>query len=357
MRRLAVGVVVIALCTLVAADVQATKLAGEFLATGLGAKALGMGGAFLAVADDASAAYWNPAGLVQPDMSQVMLMHSERFGNLVDYNCIGLVRPLSKQQGERAAGALSLLWLRVSDIALTSQLNTPDVDFDDLNDNGIWDPLTERRLWRPDRVRWESDNEIAGLVSYARQLRPSLAMGVNAKVIWKEIADITCLGFGIDVGALYAVNQRLRLGINVQDITTTPLYWDGWYYTAADGGGLEKKIVSTNETIYPTLKVGGAYTLPVSALAGRIILACDCDFKFEGLEGEEADFSFSSVSGDVRLGAMYDYRRMLHVSVGMDRSEPAAGIGLRAGRFGVDYAFWRDRELDNSHRISATMDF
>jgi hypothetical protein len=267
------------------------------------------------------------------------------------------MRPLSREAGYRTAGALSLLWLRVSDIAMTSELNTPDVDFDDLNDDGIWDPLTERRLWRPDRVRWESDNEIAGLVSYAKQMRPRLALGVNAKVIWKEIADITCLGFGIDVGALYAVNKRLRLGVNVQDITTTPLYWDGWYYTPADGGGLEKKVVSTTETIYPTLKVGAAYSLPVSSLAGRLIFATDCDFKFEGLEGDEADFSFSSVSGDLRLGTMYDYRGMLHVSLGMDRREPTAGIGLKVSRFGVDYAFWRDRELDNSHRVSATMEF
>ena len=42
----------------------ATKYAGEFLALGVGARALGMGGAFVSLADDATAAYWNPAGIV-----------------------------------------------------------------------------------------------------------------------------------------------------------------------------------------------------------------------------------------------------------------------------------------------------
>jgi hypothetical protein len=356
-RHLRVVCMLLTLGALAATGAGATKLAGEFFATGVGARALGMGGAFGAVADDASAAYWNPAGLVQPDASQVMLMHSERFGSLVDYNCFALARPLSREEGERSAGAISLIWLRASDIAMTSHLNTPDVDFEDLDGDGIWDPGSERRFWRPDRVRWESDNEIAGLLSYAKMLRSDLSLGINAKVIWKEIADITCLGFGVDLAALYRIGDRLRFGANVQDITSTPLYWDGWYYVPAEGGGTEQKKVSTKETIYPTVKLAASYALPVAALAGTIVVAGDCDFKFEGLAEEEADFSFSQVSGDLRLGAIYDYRGVVHVSLGMDRKKPTAGLGLKVGQFGVDYAFWRDTELDNSHRISVAMDF
>ena len=56
-----------------AADSHATKLAGEFLQTGLGAKALAMGGAYVSVADDASATYWNPAGLVLQEKRQILL--------------------------------------------------------------------------------------------------------------------------------------------------------------------------------------------------------------------------------------------------------------------------------------------
>jgi hypothetical protein len=348
----------LAVCfVLVAAQAQATKLAGEFLASGPGARALGMGGAFSSVADDASAGYWNPAGLVQMDAGQMMLMYSQRFGNLIDHNCFSLSHPLSREGAARSAGAVSILWLRTSDIPMTSNLTEPNVDFDDADEDGEWDPGTERRIWRADRVRWESDNELAALLSYARTLSPDLSVGLNAKVIWKDIAEITCLGFGVDVAALYKVTDHIRLGANLQDITTTPLYWDGWYYVPKAGGGYEKKEVSTTETIYPTARLGASYGLPVAAISGTLLVAADCDFKFEGLTGDETDFSFSDVSGDVRLGAMYEYRQTVHVTIGMDQQAPTAGIGLAVGKFGVDYAFWRDEELDNSHRISVNMDF
>ncbi|RKZ05995.1 hypothetical protein DRQ25_14900, partial [Candidatus Fermentibacteria bacterium] len=55
------------------------KYAGEFLYVGAGARALGMGGAFCAVADDASAGYWNPSGLFLINGQEAQFMHSERF--------------------------------------------------------------------------------------------------------------------------------------------------------------------------------------------------------------------------------------------------------------------------------------
>jgi hypothetical protein len=345
----------LSLLVLLASPTAATKLAGEFMATGFGARALGMGGAFVSIADDASAVYWNPAGLSYLDHSQVLFMHSERFGDLVNYNTFSMARPLSREPGRETTGGIGLIWLRVSDIALTSHLNEPGVDFEDTNANGVWDPGSERRLWNPDRVRWESDNEIAGYLSYSRRMNEKTAVGVNAKIIWKEIADITSLGFGFDAGLLYEVMPGWKAGLNIQDITTTPLYWDGWYFT--DDEPDNKRKVSTKETIYPTAKLGTSYHLPVAAIAGKLVFAADCDFKFEGLDEDEADFAFSEISGDIRLGVLYEYREMLRLAFGMDRRKPSAGIGLSAARFSLDYAFWRNEELDNSHRVSASMNF
>ena len=50
------------LITCPAVPAHATKYAGEFLKIPVGARAIGMGGAFVAVTDDATAPYWNPAG-------------------------------------------------------------------------------------------------------------------------------------------------------------------------------------------------------------------------------------------------------------------------------------------------------
>ncbi len=341
-RNLKIVCMTAVLVVILVASSSATKLAGEFLATGFGAKALGMGGAFVSIADDASAVYWNPAGLYQLDRRQALVMHSQRFGGLVDYSTFSLAMPLSRETGAEAAGAIGLVWLRVSDIALTSHLNTPGVDFIDERDpdtgqpNGKWDP-GERRLWDPDRVRWESDHEIAGFLSYSRRISESTALGFNAKLIWKELAEISALGFGLDAGLLHTVMPNWNVGVTLQDVTTTPLYWDGWYYDADSPDGKYK--VSTTETINPTLKIGTSYRLPVAAIAGDVIFAVDTDFKFEGLDEEEADFSFSEVSGDVRLGAIYEYKRVMRVALGMDRRKPSAisePAGLEAEKAAVN---------------------
>ena len=65
---------------------RADKYTGEFLKLGVGARALGMGGAFAGLADDASAAYWNPAGLAYLKTNQFMPTHSEEFGGILGYD-------------------------------------------------------------------------------------------------------------------------------------------------------------------------------------------------------------------------------------------------------------------------------
>ena len=58
--------------------------AAHFLRFGVGARAMGMGGAFVAVADDVNAAYWNPAGLIQSASVCVGGTYESRFNGLVE---------------------------------------------------------------------------------------------------------------------------------------------------------------------------------------------------------------------------------------------------------------------------------
>ena len=51
--------------------------AGEFLQVGVGARAMGQGGAFVAAVNDVSSLYWNPAGLARMDGNAVFVTHSE----------------------------------------------------------------------------------------------------------------------------------------------------------------------------------------------------------------------------------------------------------------------------------------
>ena len=61
---------------------------------GVGARPLGFGGAFVALADDGNAANYNPAGLGYIDDIQVNLTTVQRFRGLITYTYIGGVLPL-----------------------------------------------------------------------------------------------------------------------------------------------------------------------------------------------------------------------------------------------------------------------
>ena len=61
---------------------------------GVGARPLGMGGAFVALADDGNAASYNAAGLGYIDAAHLSLTTAQRFRGLVNYNHIGGILPL-----------------------------------------------------------------------------------------------------------------------------------------------------------------------------------------------------------------------------------------------------------------------
>ena len=66
------------ICSVKANDGDAGQ-PGEFLRYGVGARALGMGRAFTAVANDASAIYWNPGGLMGLERSEFTSMYADLF--------------------------------------------------------------------------------------------------------------------------------------------------------------------------------------------------------------------------------------------------------------------------------------
>ena len=78
------------------APARATRYAGEFLRIGVGARALGMGSAFMGLSDDGTAAYWNPAGLATLEHREITAMHAEQFGSIVQYDFLSYVMPIGE---------------------------------------------------------------------------------------------------------------------------------------------------------------------------------------------------------------------------------------------------------------------
>src|SRR5580765_1095305 len=99
------------LSVLVAAPAGATKYAAEFLKIAVGARAVGMGGAFSAVADDATSPFWNPAGMVYLPYKEAFLQHAEQFGSLVNHNFGSAVFPMKNGEERRSAFGVALTWV------------------------------------------------------------------------------------------------------------------------------------------------------------------------------------------------------------------------------------------------------
>lgn len=298
----------------------ADKYAGEFLTHGVGARALGMGSAFVAVADDVTAGYWNPAGAVDAGGRAVQLMHSETFGDIVNYDTGAYVHPL----GDESAIALTFVRLGIDDIPFT--------DFEEDENRIYYDPA---------RITMKTDSESALLVTYARRGSDRLRFGGNLKLIRKAVASYTCYGFGFDLGAKYDFWPGGTVGANIQDVTGTLLVWD----------------TKTRERIAPTVKIGAAQRFDLPSMDGVLTLAADGDFRFEDRELADEHHVWRSTTVDTHYGVEFVYHDMVGVRAGLAMGQLTAGAGLSLGGFTVDYAFGKHEYLDSSHRVSASYGF
>jgi hypothetical protein len=302
----------------------AAKYAGEFTYLGLGARALAMGGAYVSLADDGFASYWNPAGTAG-GIHQAVFMHSSTFGGLVKYDAAGYSRPLAG-----AGCGVVLFRLSVADIPLTGDALL------DLNHNGVMDP-GERLDYS--KIRYTSDNEWFLLANYSRKLPLGFTAGGNLKLVYKSVGSNNAWGFGLDAGALRQLPWRLTAGIHVTDLTTTYLAWN----------------TGRKELITPTARLGLSWR-PRFGDTTPLILSGAADVRFEG-RAVSAQYHIGPASADLHLGWEYWIRERLALRLGLDQGRFAAGAGLRLGRFSVDYAFLGSGELGNSTRVSGGLRF
>jgi len=305
------------------------KYGGEFMANGFGGRALAMGGAFVSVANDVTAAYWNPAGLMQLQYPEIGLMHEQRFGGLLNYNYGGVAWPF----GPKYTIALSIARSGVDDIADTRNALI------DLNGNGIMDPnerLDESKITMFSYADW------VAYLTYAFRTSDQLSLGVNLKLIRKDLAEASAMGVGFDIGALYAITPKFFIGANMQDVTTTLMAWT----------------TGRNELVSPTAKIGASYR--IEFFGGTIIPAVDFD-----ITGENRKFASLASVGPIginpRGGLEYQFRNLFALRAGYnDTQNFSFGAGVHLPKLYLDYAFGQsaisegmsDFTKDPTHRIS-----
>lgn len=320
----------IIISTITHAQTVIGKYAGEFLALGVGGRALGMGGAHVALVNDVTAGYWNPAGLAKMNYPQVALMHEEHFGNLVNYNYGAVAIPYGKDM----SFGLSVIRLGVDGIPDTREAlvdgNTGSIIYD-IN-------IPSARL-DPSLIKEFSNTDWAFYLTFAKKTSDKFFWGANVKLISRSIAEYSAYGVGFDVGAIYKPIKRLSLGANLQDATTTLVAWS----------------TGRNELISPTLKVGSAYELDL--FGGTLLPALDFDIRFENRKFA-SNFNIGPVSFDMHAGLEYNYQNIFAIRGGYnDVKQFTVGAGVNLPKLTIDYSFARFNEseierLPDSHRIS-----
>jgi len=355
-----------AVLLLVARPAAATRYAGEFLKIQLGARAVGMGSAFTAVADDATAPYWNPAGMVYLPYHEVIPQHSEQFGSLVNHDYIGGVWPLGGASGHQQALGVGLIRVAVDDIPVTPRPGDlrPGVDFLDYgvdNDPSTNDYGQQDGKWEPQErllnlnLFLASSSDMALLLSYARHRGTHWAFGGNVKFIRQSVPDtipgdhVTSFGAGLDLGALYMPSDAITIGAVMHDATSTYLAWSN----------------GTRELITPTFDVGSAFNF-YPAKSHALTWAVDLDWGFQN-QLADAEIDLGKMTIDVRTGLEYWYRSTFALRTGINGKNLAFGAGVRYKHIGVDYAasldrflasddknFPGDQNLDATHIVSAS---
>jgi len=305
------------------------KYAGEFMAIGVGGRPLAMGGAYVAIANDVTAGYYNPAGLAHLDYPQVALMHDERFGSLVNYDYGSVAIPYGKDM----SFGLSIMRLGVDGIPDTREALV------DPEGNVVHDITDPKNRIDPSLISEFSNQDWAFYLTFAKRHSDNFYYGANIKIISRDLAEYSAWGVGFDVGAWYSPVENLALGANIQDITTTLIAWS----------------TGRNELVSPTAKIGAAYSL--NFLGGIITPAVDFDVRFENRKFA-SNFHLGPVSFDMHSGLEYNYKGLFAIRGGYnDVKQFTVGAGIKLPKLNIDYSFARfnmtaDDRLDDTHRIS-----
>lgn len=326
-------VILLTLTTIIASAQTTRKYSNEFMNIGVDAAALGMSNAVVSQTSDVNSGYWNPAGLVHLEDTQLALMHSSYFANIANYNYIAFGMPLDKQ----SAIGVSLIRFGVDDILDTTQL---------IDDQGTINY---------DRISTFSTADYGLTFSYARKLPlDGLNFGVNAKIIRRIIGDFaSSWGFGLDAGVQFETDSDWKFGIMARDISTTYNAWsineDKFDQISGAIDGENQELPETTEITIPKLQLGVSKKWTIN-YDYTILGAVNLNARFE--ENNDV-FSTSFASINPALGFEFGYADLVFLRSGfgnfqneiqLDNSEnltfqPNFGVGFKYKGIQIDYAF------------------
>ncbi len=300
----------------------------NFLKIGVGGKAVAMGDAFTAIADDPSALYWNPGGIgFQTKIAANFSYTNWIFGT--KHNFLGVVLPM----GEAGTVGLSINHFSSGDIEETT----------------IYKPHGTGRVF--------SATDLSIGLSYARRLTDRYSVGVTVKYLSEQLALESASAVAVDVGSVFIISYKynVRMGIVLSNFGSN---------MRMDGLDLETSVTTDNsKQVEARLKT---YDWPLP-LIFRVGLAADI---------LNTDLHRLTIAGDVydprdykareNVGLEYAFKSMFFIRTGYkfnyDEDSFSAGVGFQyalqgVGKILIDYSYSDMGRLSTISRFSIGLSF
>lgn len=298
-------------------------MGGAFMKFGLGARSLGMGGAFTGLAEGIDAIYYNPGGLGFSLIKQVGLT----------YHNLSLDRKLNSASiiyPVRNEAIIGFSWIN------SSVGDVPMID----SDRTVYDEFSN------------SSNSFG--LTFAKTFAEQLSFGANLRYLQSTLDQLNAYTIGVDMGAMYKIRPEYSIGLAVSDLGSN-LRWDSSNYWSGNRGG-------DYDDKFPYRIRGGVSGM---FLNERLVTAIDV------MKVENLDLKFYG-------GAEYWFQKQVTVLVEDEEAEDELReetinkrlLGLRGGysdgsltfgaslyyyvttfNGGFDYAFMIGKEGDDSYHI------
>ena len=331
-------ILIAVLCLLPVQADEITKVgttAAQFLKVGVGARAAGMGESFVAVADDGTSIFWNPAGLAALKKNEFLLEHNNWIAD-ISYNFGAIAIPTA------SSGTFALF---VSALTMGE--------------------MKRRTEYEPDGTGEFFDaTDLALGVSYALNFTQRFSFGINAKFIKQKIWQESANGFAVDLGIIYHTElEGLSLGMTLSNFGDK---------MKMDGTDLKRfidvdpNIDGNNSQIIAVLGTE-AYDIPLIFRIGVAYNVIKTDF-------QRITVAFDAVSPNdygeyINGGLEYSYSDFFFLRggyKGIGLSDSEVGFALGAGvnipfdqsfQMKVDYAYTDFGRLGDVQRITLSAFF
>jgi hypothetical protein len=271
----------------------------SFLDIPVGAGPAALGSAYSAMASDAYAPVWNPAGLARIDSNQFAAQHLS-YLETIHYEFASFVHPLGK--GRTLGG--SIQYLGSGDIAGTDLFGNPTADF--------------------------SAHYAAYSLAYGQPINDKLSLGLTGKIINAKISDVSANAYAFDLGSMYQATSRLRLACVLSNVGTKLTFLD------------------QSDSLPLAFHVGAQYRMN-----SNLTLAEEGVYEQTGLASYHTGLEWAPMDHLVlRLGYRTDTLKGLSPLAGL-----TTGIGLNLWGFELSYAWVPLGDLGNTQYFSLLMKF